>query len=233
MECGRRGANSLTFLVWAFTVLLAAHGTLTLFGGNFVAGPGDVLRFLGSGYWLAVLGSGLGLVGAGLGWWKEPARRGPLAQPPRALRVRPGMLLVVGGGLLVILRVLTLSFFPAAEQATLFDVLRTRDYALLLWPAALGGLLLVASGLLALTGRQGAYLGSLVGALVGGSFPLLVFSPPLVGLAPSFVGLGQVGAGYWVSALGCGLGFLGAVLGLLEPGAAPVEALAGVPSTPP
>ena len=220
---------SLTYLVWYFTVLLEIYGTFfPEFGGRNLGG---VLRDFGSGYWLAALGSGLGLVGALLGWWKGPARRGSLAQPPWALRIRPGMLLVFGGGLLVTISFFTLPFFPGFGQATLFAFLRARDYALLVWPAPLGALLLVASGVLVLTGRKGAYLGSLVGALVGGSLLLLLFFRPLEGLGPSLSEL-QIGVGYWGCALGCGLGLLGAVLGLLEPGAAPVEALAVVPPTP-
>lgn len=204
---------SLTHLLWDFTANYAPIHISEL-------GPNALVwefRYnFGIGFWLAVIGSAVGLVGALLGWLQQPSPAAPPAQPTGgpAFRVKPGAILVLCGGLAG-----AASFFiPAAAVphsllfvGSLFDTSRQPNGYFAVWPDLLAVLLLLVSGLLALTGRQRAYLASLSGALVGLTF--FLFYPSLLLL---------IG---WV------LGLVGAALGL-RGRPATASSSAAVPETP-
>jgi hypothetical protein len=186
---------------------------------------GVEVQLMGSGYWLAAMGCGLGLIGALLGWRNRPARVAPDAQQEpepsarRGKRLRPA-LLVVGGGLALVAGFFIPPFFTLpVESGSLFDRIQQPDGALLIWPEPLAALLVLAFGVLALSGWQGAYLGSLIGVLI--SLPFLVENVPAPweGARPFY---DYLGTGYWPAAIGCVLGLAGALLGVLERPAAPI-----------
>jgi hypothetical protein len=143
-----------------------------------------------------------------------------------------GAWLSLCGALVVAASVFVVPFFSSGQAAPLLDAL-SKPYGLtLFWAVPLTLLLLGASGLIALTGRKTAYLGSLSGALVGLTFLLLLLSPVFVGMETSFSET-EIGTGSGVMLIGCMLGLLGALLGLLERPAASIPAevqLAPVPS---
>jgi hypothetical protein len=231
--CGLCGALiGLMPMVWFVTFLYGFYQALT------AAVPFSVLesilRGLGSGYWLTILGFVLGLVG-GLAVcleWPGLPMLVPRPQDRTALRVRPGAWFSLCGGLVVAASVLVVPFFSSGQGGRLFDALNTSFGLAVFWAVPLALLLLLASGVLALAGRRFAYLGSLSGALVGLTFLLLILSPVIVG-SQGFFPEQSIGAGSWLLLLGCVLGLLGAVLGLLErptsPGPAEVQ-LAPLPS---
>lgn len=208
---------SLTLLVWYFTFFYA------LFIG-FQPGisVGEFVRVFGSGYWLAGVGCLLGLVGAMAGWLQQSTQG--MFSGERTRGVRPGALLALGGGL-----ALTVSFFipsvlPIPPEQSLFEYMTTQPIlSLEFWPEPLAILLLLAGGLFAFSGRAGAYLGSLVGALVGLTFLLLFRSPVLPGLGNILMAI-PLGMTYWLALGGSALGLLGALLGLREQEARPVPA---------
>ncbi len=213
---------SLTFLLWYFSLLYA----------GFLARPGtsvwDVVPYFGIGYWLAVIGCALGLLGAVLGWLGgAPQTAGPMQPLAGSARGRAplnmaGIALELLGCLLLIVG-LFLPSFLVAQPLSMFDLLKMPYASYILWPALLAIVLLLAGGLLAFTGRKGAHLVSLSGALIG----LILVLAFLARLFPGFNGaLFEIHAGltFWVTVAGCLVGFVGAVLGLWERPAAPIPA---------
>ncbi|HLV99237.1 MAG TPA: hypothetical protein VKT82_11245 [Ktedonobacterales bacterium] len=225
--CGLCGALlGLMPLVWLMTFL---YGFYQGVGAPFSLQDFEYLfRGWGSGYWLAIIGFVLGLVGA-LAVWLERLRL-PMDQPRdrTARRIRPGALLALCGGLVVAVGMFVVPFFSSTPQENLYEEnlfgLWSKPFGFaFLWAVPLVLLLLLASGLIAFMGKKAAYLGSLVGALVGLVFLLLILSPVFVGLQGVFSDI-SIGAGSWLLLIGCALGLIGAVLGLLERPASPVPA---------
>jgi hypothetical protein len=174
---------SLIFLLWQLTLLYVLY----------VYPPGhrgiEAVQLLGSGYWLAIVGCVLALLGLLLGWWGQSTPRGPIAQPQdappggRALRVSPGVLLVLAGALVTLVSFVLPSFVPAPGSPSQLDLLKLPTGSRIIWPDVVAIILLLGCGLLALTSTKGAYLGSMVGALVGLSFLCLLQAPflPVLG----------------------------------------------------
>ena len=230
-------AVNLTVLLWYFTFFYAFDLAYKTPGG-----VGYFLQLFGIGYWLAVIGYALGLIGSLLGWLgqsrqaqtREP-QPAPTAQPQPAspqrwaLHIRPGALLVLFGGLIATWGFFTRSCFPFL-CGSLFYLVQQPPNDLILWPDLLAMLLLLLCGSVALTGRNKAHLASLIGALSGLTFLLLiVFEDPgstSEVFAPSLVN------SYWLTFMGCALGSIGALLGLLERPALPVRSDAPTALTP-
>jgi hypothetical protein len=220
----------LIFLLWHLTLLY----DLYFYPPGYVGI--EPVQFLGSGYWLAIIGCVLGLLGVLLGWWGQSTPRRPIAQPQdapsggRALRVSPGALLVLAGALVAVVSFFLPSFVPAPGSPSQLDLLKLpTGYGIrIIWPDVLAIFLLLGCGLLALTNRKGAYLGSMVGALVGLSFLFLLQAPFLPQIGNRLINQ-PLGATYWLAVIGCVLGLIGALLGLQAPPAAPAtaDALAG------
>ncbi len=197
----------LTPLLWSVSYGYAVYLAFEPGGGL----GGFALLFV-SGAWLStigIIGCLLGLVGALL-----EARKQRGAAGGQALNLRPEMLLVLCGGVIAVVA-LFVSPFVYGSIASLFDVIIQPDGYLIVWPGPLAALLVLAGGLLALSGRKAAYLLGLSGALIGLAFLLLFLSPPFVALAGSFYKQ-HVGIAYWLTGLGYALGLVGAVLGWWE-----------------
>jgi hypothetical protein len=241
--CGCCGALFvLMLMVWLPTYSIGYYQAVYPF---LFLDLGHYLRELGTGYWLAILGGVLGLVGALAVWLEQPRRAMPMDQPPGrpAHRIRPGALLSLCGGLVVLSGIFVVPFFSSARVNVFADPLfpsvreeslvgtLSQSYGLLFfWAVLLALLLLVASSLIALMGGKAAYLGSLSGALVGLTFLLLILSPVSLGGGISAI---EIGTGSWLLLIGCVLGLTGTVLGLLERPASPRPAegqLAPLPS---
>lgn len=185
---------------------------------------GDSLQMLRVGFWLTALGCVLGVIGALVGWRELSRLAGAQSQGAPAsgqgLRIRPEMLLVLCGGLAA-----ACGFFIAPylntpsggqtfAQGSLFDFIKlSYGYLWFVWPEVVMAVALLVCGLRALRGGQGAYMGSLSGALIGLPFLLgedYLFSPV------------YIGTGHWLAVIGCVLGVIGALVGLRERQAAPV-----------
>jgi hypothetical protein len=214
--CGLCGALFVLMqMIWIFTFLYGFYQAITL--STSFSFLGQMLKDWGSGYWLALIGGVLGLVGALAVWLERPGLSLPMRQPQGTptLRLRPGAVVALCGAIVVAASVFVVPFFSAGQLGSLFDAFG-KPYGLpFFWEVPLTLLLLLASGLVAFTGRKIAYLGSLSGALVGLTFLLLFLSPVFVGLETSFSEV-EIGPGSAVMLIGCLLGLLGAVLGLLE-----------------
>jgi hypothetical protein len=196
---------NLTFLLWYFSFLYAIYDGFEP-GRNF----GAFAQAFGSGYWLALIGFALGLVGALLGWQGHPAR----------LRL-PGVAALLAS-IVVTISVFLPSFVPTPQEASVWSLLLLQKNDLLvLWPILLADLLLLVGALLAIIGRKHAPLAMLSGALIGLTFSLLLYSP----LLPGFPGVlaQSLGFAYWVMGGGYALGLLGAVIGLMQRPAAPTS----------
>lgn len=184
---------------------------------------GEDVQLFGRGYWLAALGCGLGLIGGLVGWRGRPALAAPAlpqAREPaarRGPRLRPA-LLVVGGGLALVAGFFLPPFFTPSpffplpmESGSLFERLHQPDGWLLTWLEPLAALLVLLFGLLALSGRPGAYLGSLCSALLSLPFLVEIIPAPDLGASPFYE---YLGVGYWLAVIGMLLGMGGALLGL-------------------
>jgi hypothetical protein len=207
---------SLTFLLWHVS---------SLYGGNVPYQPGldlgDILRFVGIGYWLAVIGGALGLFGALLGWLSGSAQTAAPMQPlagsarGRTPLNRAAIALELLGCLTLIVGCFLPSFVPG-RQESLFDLLNIPYEYLTFWPDLLAIVLLLAGGLFALTSRKGAHLASLSGALTGLVMEVMIF----VFLTPA----SRMSITFWVTVAGCLVGLVGAVVGLRARPAAPIPA---------
>jgi len=166
--CGWCGALFVLMqMVWLFTFLYGFYQAL-IFSASQRAIPfstslyilGQLLKGWGSGYWLAIIGSLLSLVGALAVWLERPRLPMPMRQPQGTptLRIRPGAVLVLCGALLVAASVFVVPFFSAGQAVSVFDTLR-KPYGLAWFWAVPLTLLLVASGLMALTGRKNGLSG--------------------------------------------------------------------------
>lgn len=230
--CGLCGALfGLMPIVWLTTFLLAFYQALSYPAS--IANYGSLLRGFGSGYWLAIIGCVLGLVGALAVWLERPRLRMPMDQPQDrpALHIRPGALLTLGGGLVVTAGIFVVPFVSSIQKESLLSAFSKPYGFSFFWAVPLTLLLLVASGLVAFTGRKAAYLGSLIGGLVGLTFLLLILSPVYVGFEASFFEI-YIGVGSWLLLIGSVLGLIGAALGLLERPASPIPAEAQVAHLP-
>lgn len=187
---------------------------------------GVEVQLFGSGYWLAAMGCGLGLIGALLCWRGRTARavltpqQGPEPAARRMPRIRPALLLVVGGLALVAGFFLPPFFTLPGTSGSLFERITQPNGYLLIWPVPLAALLVLAFGVLALRGWQGAYLGSLIGVLISLPFLVEIVPAPYTGARPFY---DYLGTGYWLAAIGCVLGLGGTLLGLRDRGVAPVS----------
>jgi hypothetical protein len=214
---------SLIFLLWHLSVMFVLY----VYPPPYAMKP---LQFFGSGYWLALTGGVLGMIGVLLGWCGQSTLRRPMAQPQEApssggrlLRVSPGALLVLAGALVALVSFFLPSFVPAPGSPSQLDLLKLPTGSRVIWPDVVAIFLLLGCGLLALTGRKVAYLGSMVGALVGLSFLFLLQAPILPELGNRLFNQ-PLGATYWLAVIGSVLGLIGALLGLQAPPAAPATA---------
>ncbi|HEY7356182.1 MAG TPA: hypothetical protein VH590_06935 [Ktedonobacterales bacterium] len=206
-------AVGLTFLVWYFTLIFAVYRGFQP-DGSFGAFAQD----FGSGFWLAVIGCALGLVGSLFGWQKPQG----LAASAGASRSRVGIVLALLGGLAAAASFFMAPFAPELlGQEGLFDLIKQANGYLIVWPALLAPLLLIVCALFALRGTGRAYLGSLTGALIGLTFLFLVVALSLGGSEGRPFYQAHVAAGYWLALLGYAAGFLGALVGLAKRSAAP------------
>src|SRR5262249_1524838 len=90
---------------------------------GFSANPPAPLSRLGAGYWLALIGCTRGLIGAVLGWLVLSAAQRQSTQPGRlASRIRPGMVLVLCGGLAAVGGFFGNPFLQGIPKESLFDV---------------------------------------------------------------------------------------------------------------
>jgi hypothetical protein len=198
----------------------------------------SAFQVFGIGYWLAIIGSVLGLAGVLLGWWGRPTLRRSLAQAQNtqarrpALRPGPEALLVLAGTLVALISFFLPAFVLGPGSTSLLNILIIPVAGIeLLWSDVLALLLLLGCGLLALTGRKAGYLGSLAGALVGVSF-LLLLEAPFLGFPESNLFNAPPGAPYWLTVFGYALGLVGALLGLRARKASPASADARVVPSP-
>ncbi|HEU5369982.1 MAG TPA: hypothetical protein VFU69_16025 [Ktedonobacterales bacterium] len=204
-------AVGLTFLVWYFTLIYAVFRGFQP-DGSF----GTFAQSFGSGFWLAVIGCALGLIGSLLGWQK------PQSLAAGASRSRVGIALALLGGLAAVASFFMAPFAPELlGQEGLFDLIKQTNGYLLVWPALLAPLLLIVCALFALRGTGRADLGSLTGALVGLTFLFLVVALSLGGGGARPFYQARVEAGYWLALLGYAAGFCGALVGLAKRSAAP------------
>ena len=207
------GVLSLTYIIW-----VTLFDSLATFSAGHGLDVGKTAQLLGIGWWLATIGSVLGWMGALLGWLRQSPAQG-IPAGGRVFRFSASALLLAAGGLALLIGF----FFPFHSwllKESLFDLLLLPGYPYILWPDLLAMLLLVVSGVIAFTGRKGAYLGGLIGALVGAAF-LVLFTGFIIYAASVLPEL-QPKPGYWLMVAGCVLGLVGALLGLLEHPAAPV-----------
>lgn len=204
----------LTFQLWTFTLNYVFFHTST--------NDWNVVRSsqgFGAGFWLAVIGSLLGLIGALLGWLGHPMLEWADEQTPR---VAPAALLMVVGGLLASVNI----FIPANQFITsrmglLAAITQPLSY-LILWPDLIATVLLLVCGVVALTGRNRALLGGLIGALVGLTFRFdLLYTSS--GLALGLFTFQQIPS-YWLLVIGCLLGLAGWLLSLMQRPAANARA---------
>jgi hypothetical protein len=214
---------SLTFLLWYLSLL---YGVYTAFQPGISVGY--VLSYFGIGYWLAVIGGVLGVLGVLLGWLNDPAQTAvpmqPLAGSVRryAPLNRAGAALELCACLLLIVGCFLPSFTPV-QRESLIDLLKLPNGYFILWPALLAIVLLLAGGLFAFTGRKGAHLVSLSGALIGLFLVVAFLSRLLPGFGNTFFEA-HVSVAFWVTVGGCLVGLVGAVVGLLARPAAPMPA---------
>ncbi len=206
-------AVGLTCLVWFFTLFYAVYRGFQP-DGSF----GAFVQVFGSGFWLAVIGCALGLVATLSGWQKTQSSRASMS----ASRFRIGAALALLGGLAAAASFFMAPFAPGLlGQEGLFDLIKQTNGYLLVWPALLAPLLLLVCALFAWRGADRAYLGCLIGALVGLTFLFLIVASPfgLSGTRPFYQA--HVEAGYWLALLGYAAGFFGALVGLSQRSAAP------------
>jgi hypothetical protein len=204
----------LTFQLWTFTLNYVVFSTST--------NDWNVVRSsqgFGAGFWLSVIGSLLGLVGALVGYLGQPMSKQPDGQ---ALRVTPGALLVVVGGLLASVNLFIPAYqFITSPMGLLAAIAHPLNY-LILWPDLLAIVLLLVCGVVALTSRNGALLGGLIGALVGLTYRFeLLYTAP--GLSLGLFTFKQIPS-YWLLVIGCLLGLVGALMGLMQRPAANASA---------
>ena len=214
---------SLTFLLWYFSLLYSVDVAFR---------PGtsvwELFTYFGLGYWLAIIGCTLGLLGALLGWLNGQASRAALmpslvgSARGRASLKSVAIALELLGWLLLITGFF-LPSFPSNLLQSMFDLLKIPNAYLFIWPDLLALVLLPVGVVFAFLGRKGGHLASLNAALVGLVLVLLLLSRLLPGLGGALLG-GNVGIAFWVTAAGCLLGLVGAALGLWEHPAAPVAA---------
>ncbi|HLV98280.1 MAG TPA: hypothetical protein VKT82_06335 [Ktedonobacterales bacterium] len=193
----------LTLLVWSFSFFYEEYPSVAP-GGSF----GGFLQDFGVGYWLAVGGCLLGLVGA-----LSSAREQPAPAGGRMSGIKPGMVLVLWGSLAAVAGFFLPLFSYSPVPMSAFDLITQPDGYLVFWPAPVAAILLLAGGLLAITKAQAVYLGGLSGALVGLSFLVLVLF--LAAHHDGSVNVRLLGIGYWLTAGGALLGLVGAVRSLL------------------
>jgi hypothetical protein len=131
----------LSFLLWHLTVIF----NLYYYPPPYAMKP---LQFFGSGYWLALIGGVLGMIGVLLGLWRKSTLWTPMPQPQdapssggRAPRVSPGALLVLAGALVALVSFFLPAFAPWSGSPSQWDLLRRAGG--IIWPDALAIVLLV------------------------------------------------------------------------------------------